>query len=222
MRINREQSNPVFTSKIKFVDKHTFNLLQLYISEKAKITSYDISNRSGYLLNQSKVLTTDVRTCTGGFVIDPDKKMSTISVHLKNSEKNLENIDNLNPFISGNNAFFIGAKRRFDDKPYEFAHEVFKKISNLAKRKSIKTTTLEGLNEYCGVDLAYWGKKDTIFVGLHRIIPQKGKPPQKKYIQIDNLTQLKKYFEKIKISQTDELEFNQRISTKELAEFIFS
>ena len=222
MQVNRTQNNPVFTSRIRFVNKQTFNLLQLYMPENLKITSYDISNRSGYLLNKSKTLTTDVRTCTGGFVIDPTKEMSTISVHLKNSKENFENIDDLSHLIKGKNAFFIGAKRKFNDNYYEFAHEVFKKISNLTRRKSIKTTTLEGLNDYCGVDLAYWGKKDTIFVGLHRIIPQKGKPPEKKYIQIDNLKQLKKYFDKIKISETDELEFNQSLSLKELSEFLFS
>lgn len=222
MQVNKNQNGPVFTSKIKFVDKRTFNLLQLYTPNNVKITSYDISNGSGYLLNKGKALTTDVKTCTGGFIIDTTQKISTLSVHLLNSKKNLEDIDKLSSFIKGNNAFFIGAKKRFCDKHFEFAHEVFKKISNLTKKNSIKTTTLEGLNDYCGVDLAYWGKKDTIFVGLHRIIHQKGKPPQKKYIQIDNLKQLKKYFEKVKISQIDELEFNQSISTKDLAEFIFS
>ena len=40
--------------------------------------------------------------------------------------------------------------------------------------------------------------------------------------QIDNLKQLKKYFDKIRISQVDELEFNQSLSAKELAEFIFN
>ncbi len=222
MHINKNQNSPVFTSKIKFVNKRTFDLLQLYTPNNVKITSYDISNKSGYLLNKSKTLTTDVRTCTGGFVINPEENISTISLHLRNSEKNLEDIDKLSDFIKGKNAFFIGAKRRIGDKHYDFAHEVFKKISNLTKGKSIKTTTLEGLNDFCGVDLAYWGKKDTIFVGLHKIIPRKGEPPEKKYIQIDNLKQLKKYFDKIRISQVDELEFNQSLSAKELAEFIFN
>lgn len=219
MQIDRNPDKQHFTSRIRFVDKRTFDLLQCLTPKESKILSYDIFDKSGYLLNKNKVVTTDVRTCTGGFIIDPEKGIAPLSIHLRNSASNLEEIDNLEKFLKGRNAFFIGAKRRVGCRHIEFAREVFKKISELAKAKAIKTTILEGLDDYCGVDLAYWGKKDTILVGLHRIIPQDGKPSKKEYIQINDINHLRKFFEKIRIAQGDEIEFNQPLSLKEIAEF---
>lgn len=211
-----------FTSHYKIINQHIMSLLQRYTPKDCRIVSYDIPDKSAYLLGKNVIATSDVRTCTAGLVIDSHKKLAELAMHIKNTDYNLNNLSVLTKHMKGTNAFLAGAKTNFGDVKFEYAKEVMEILKRKLRTLGIKTTRLEGLNGDCGLDMAYCGKKDTVFLALHKIIPKKEGKFEKEPIPVNNFEDLKKYFRKIRIAQGDYFEFNSKASLQDLIDYYSS
>lgn len=211
-----------FTSHIKFVDRKTMDIIQNCTGRKNRIFQWSIPDKSAYLLNKSKAATQNVRSCTGGFVIDAEADCAAIAMHIQNTDYNLHNIDIIKNLMKGTNAFFAGAKSHFASKKFLYSSEIMQYLVKSAKNKNLKTTYMRGLDMYCGIDMAYWGERDTIFLEIHKILPKKKGLFDKEHIDVKDFSHLTKLFESIRIASCDDLEFGAKISSKDLIDYYIS
>lgn len=213
MRTNKI-SNQSFTSKIVILSPTEFIKLTMGLQKENAILDNTI--RTGFKTQMQDVFTRNVRSCTGGFVIDRSSKTAPLAMHIEDTSESLDvlnkNADFIKGLYDGTNAFFIGGKtvvgykegnmkwrRPAKEIISEYAEKVYDKFVGFAHEKNIPVTYFKDLDKFHEAHIYYNGKKDTVFCSI----------PSMKYFMeyVKNPEELKAAVKEFKIAPTDTLEF---------------
>ena len=197
-------NNVAFQSRIIVLSPERFNKtvnkMRKGIGHFDCIYKYDLNLEKGldqsykaYRNNVDKIVTEGVRSCTSIIKANKGSKAPLIA-HIRNSQANLNALDQLDTKIDGTNAIIIGSKRFFKN-----SKEVFDTIEQ--KVKTIPTTIMKGLKLRWEAHLAYDSKIDTLYLCVNEITNKRPKYAK-------NIKELKSCFDKFVISCTDKIDFS--------------
>ena len=211
MKINYQESDISFGTKIKFVSPKDFSNIRksFFFSSASKdfIYAFDIlknckTSQQCYRVNSPKTCTDAIRTCIGIVVTDLKNKSSSLFAHLFHSSKNLCRMEEIKPYVKGDNAIIIGQRR---DK-YAFSSEIYDKFLNYCQANKMQVTKLRGLRTGFETDMSYDGKSDTLYVCVSKI--------NNKNKYVSNIERLKYAFKEISIAPCDNIQFLKEGSVK--------
>lgn len=213
MQVNKTNKQP-FTSKIVILSPLELTRITKKLKPENVINGWSV--RTGFKTNMQHIYTRQVRSCTGGFVINNVKKTSPLAMHIEDTADNLlsleKNADFIKDMYEGSNAFFIGGKTIIGVKygnlkwkktaveiVSEFAEKVFDKLTGFAKEKDIPVTYFKNLDKYHEAHIYYNGDIDTVYCSI---------PSMREYMNyVKNWDELKSVVKEYNVAATDKLEF---------------
>ena len=203
-----DNNNIAFKSRIIFVSPRTFNKIDKSLKNKPNyenITTWSIKPFNfetswqgkqvwcGWRQNVEAGITYGIRSCTAGVAVKKGKP-APLFWHIEDTPANYENLKELKPSIKGTNAVIVGSKSR-----YYYSEANFNKFKRYAKRNNLAVSYFQDLALKWEAHMAYRAKDDTVFLCVNDV--------EKPYKYVNSEDTLKHVFSKIKIAQTDTVEY---------------
>lgn len=192
--LNMQNNYITFTSKIRFVDRNTYNKL----FKNNKISYF---HNTPNILKADEFYSEEIRTCTGGGLVKPFKEAE--GFHIWDDKPNIknfpENINRLFRFIKNpERGILIGSKKR-NENPYSL--EIFTKFKKIFLER-VKNISLFERHRYELSETNYhYSLKDDTWTIYSTF--QRGKNSAMR--QIKTLDDLLECFENISIAKGDRL-----------------
>lgn len=148
----------------------------------------------GYRTNCSLGYTYGIRSCSFGVSV---KKGADAPYfwHIKDTKANVKDLQDIRNLTNCDNVILLGSKSEFF-----YSRKLFNKFESFIKKDKVQASIMKGLSLKWQAFAAYVSKNDTLFLCIQEMYKKFPK-------RVNSMKKLKKIFEKIKISPTDNLQF---------------